>query len=906
MNRKNNLSILTIAFLVLLFWSFSPSSFDDIFSSFEKKLKSYVLLNTTEKVYLHTDKDIYQLGDTLWFKAYTTKFNHERSLNSNLLTLSVYNKENEEILQEFHKVSYGISNGDMIIPMHLDDGDYRLVAYTDYMKNVDSTTVFSKTIRIYENRPKFKLVLKHLTSYYSPGDSIDIELFAITNDKQPLEDIPVEISLFTDRRKYEKIEIQSAKDGRVKVRFEIPNKDFKNQLYVEASSSYLNYNVKDKIKVPVKGNNYLFRFFPEGGDLIAGVMNHIAFEVFDDYENMVGITGLIKDQNNNIIDTIKTSYPGLGTFNLTPKDGVQYHLKIIEPYEISENITIPQPVTGGIALQVKYQDEGTFSVDINASENFKDMNAFGVLYSGNKTHWMNKIDLKNENQIIIPVKKLSEGLAQFTIFNENYLPLAERLIYIPGNKKLNIEITSDKEAYQPKEKVNLEIKVTDHTGQPASANLSMAVVDGSAIIPNNFNHIVCYNLFEGELSENIDDNFAMTAKGVNTDYVELMLLTKGWRRFNWEKIIDSEKLANVYDHNKKFISGQVNNYRGKPISNANVQLFNPYQFRVENTTTDKDGYFFFTGKDYISVADTAEVLISASRKNGASNVNIKMNDSYSEELKEFFNTSRFADKFSPSYGFEALLVNEDIENYYTDFDAQSIFIDEVSITAKRRVKIPEAVRRKKYQEFKIGGDEIYSMPSTANSGQGTFIDLLSKMTTNFRVTSDYKVLFRGYNSLLHQSGALIVLNGMPMGEDIRVLDGINASEIKEFRVVKNPNAAAKYYGGSLGGLIEVTLKDAADFKPGKSKNRYKNQINYKGISVSREFYSPVYKTDQEKLITYDIRNTLYWNPNIRIDETGKKSISFFTSDQKMSVKTIIEGMNFNQMAVHGETEFVVY
>ncbi|MFO7827742.1 MAG: hypothetical protein R6V23_03895 [Bacteroidales bacterium] len=60
------------------------------------------------------------------------------------------------------------------------------------------------------------------------------------------------------------------------------------------------------------------------------------------------------------------------------------------------------------------------------------------------------------------------------------------------------------------------------------------------------------------------------------------------------------------------------------------------------------------------------------------------------------------------------------------------------------------------------------------------------------------------------------------------------------------------------------------------------------------------------MITYDIMNTLYWNPDVRIVETRKTKVSIFTSDQKMSVKTVVEGMNFNQMAGHGETKFVVY
>lgn len=199
MNHKK--IILTLIILLSIsFQSFYPNVSDAVFDKLKKNIELYFIKSATEKVYLHTDKDVYQLGDTLWFKAYFTKFNHVRSLSSNVLILSLFNDKNEEIVKEYFKVSYGTSSGDLIIPKYLDDGDYKLVAYSNNMQNVDSTNLYSKIVKVYENRPPFQIVIKNYSGYYNLGDSIDVQLLVLTKDNQALENIPVKISLVSGKK----------------------------------------------------------------------------------------------------------------------------------------------------------------------------------------------------------------------------------------------------------------------------------------------------------------------------------------------------------------------------------------------------------------------------------------------------------------------------------------------------------------------------------------------------------------------------------------------------------------------------------------------------------------------------------------------------------------------------------
>ena len=71
------------------------------------------------------------------------------------------------------------------------------------MQHVDSTYLFSKTIRIYENRPQFQIVIKKHLNYYSNGDSVNVQLSVLTKDKLPLEGVPVNIAMIEGKKKHE-------------------------------------------------------------------------------------------------------------------------------------------------------------------------------------------------------------------------------------------------------------------------------------------------------------------------------------------------------------------------------------------------------------------------------------------------------------------------------------------------------------------------------------------------------------------------------------------------------------------------------------------------------------------------------------------------------------------------------
>ncbi|GHT14404.1 hypothetical protein FACS189426_20680 [Bacteroidia bacterium] len=70
----------------------------------------------------------------------------------------------------------------------------------------------------------------------------------------------------------------------------------------------------------------------------------------------------------------------------------------------------------------------------------------------------------------------SKGIAEFTLFNANLLPIAERLVYVHPEKKLHITATTNKKVYGTRENARVKIKVTDENNQPVRTHVR--VFDG--------------------------------------------------------------------------------------------------------------------------------------------------------------------------------------------------------------------------------------------------------------------------------------------------------------------------------------------------------------------------------------------------------------------------------------------
>ncbi|MDB5142603.1 MAG: TonB-dependent receptor, partial [Mucilaginibacter sp.] len=100
------------------------------------KLKAFSSSHITEKAYLHFDKPYYATGDTIYFKAYITigdRLNLSRL--SGVLHVDLINPANKIDQSIKLQLINGMGWGDFALPDSLPKGNYRIRAYTQWMRN---------------------------------------------------------------------------------------------------------------------------------------------------------------------------------------------------------------------------------------------------------------------------------------------------------------------------------------------------------------------------------------------------------------------------------------------------------------------------------------------------------------------------------------------------------------------------------------------------------------------------------------------------------------------------------------------------------------------------------------------------------------------------------------------------
>ena len=103
----------------------------------------------SEKIFVHTDKDSYAAGDTIWLKAYVFEAtSHHLSQKSKVVYLLLQNKLNKIIKEAKVVVHNGHANSQFILPRNLVTGQYELTAYTNLMRNYSEKAFYTKNLKI--------------------------------------------------------------------------------------------------------------------------------------------------------------------------------------------------------------------------------------------------------------------------------------------------------------------------------------------------------------------------------------------------------------------------------------------------------------------------------------------------------------------------------------------------------------------------------------------------------------------------------------------------------------------------------------------------------------------------------------------------------------------------------------
>ena len=77
-----------------------------------------------------------------------------------------------------------------------------------------------------------------------------------------------------------------------------------------------------------------------------------------------------------------------------------------------------------------------------------------------------------------------------------------------------------------------------------------------------------------------------------------------------------------------------------------------------------------------------------------------------------------------------------------------------------------------------------------------------------------------------------------------------------------------------------------------------------GYQTPAEFYAPTYETEKaRRSMVPDYRTTLYWNPAVVLDEFGRATVEFYTSDAPADYSIMVEGVSQQGKIIDLDTSF---
>jgi hypothetical protein len=121
---------------------------------------------------------------------------------------------------------------------------------------------------------------------------------------------------------------------------------------------------------------------------------------------------------------------------------------------------------------------------------------------------------------------------------------------------------------------------------------------------------------------------------------------------------------------------------------------------------------------------------------------------------------------------------------------------------------------------------------------------------------------------------------------------IAAYRASDIAMIKVYNTFVGAENNGAGGVLSVYTKKGEDTRGSDLSAVY--ETNYRGYSISKEFYSPDYQVEQSEKYKTDNRITLQWLPDVFINDIDPVlSFGFYNSDRTKQFKVVIEGTTTN-------------
>lgn len=584
------LSLILAFFLVFLSGNvrlFSRISTQTDRDSIKSKFDAIHRIWPGERLFIQTDKPLYDKGETIWFSVFVADEARLTLPGQSEIVYVEWINPKGAVEKKLHLIARGgKGNGDFFINADLPGGLYKLKAYTRWSEARQQ--FFMKEIQIQEVIiPNLKMKLELDRQAYAEGDKVEAKLEVNQLNNKALENGDLDINLMADGKILFQEKAKTNIQGKYDFSFPLPQMTKGAQPLLTVRIEGAGQTEMISKTVPMVDKEMLVYFFPEGGDYILGNPSRIGIKVLKLDSTSADAEGWLKNQHGDKIQYIKTLHRGMGFLQFTPKAGETYSIHWKSPVEMVS--ALPEAVERGFSLRKESQNDSI--IDFQVYSPFEE-SATLVAQMRGRWLWDKILELKpGVNTVQVPVSKWQAGVVQFTLFDSRQVPRCERLVFVQSDRRLQIKVKTDKEAYQTREKVNLSVRAMDDRGLPVSAAVSVAVVNDALLsyADDKQGNLLSSLLLEQDLQTKLEDPSFYFGKDAKAQAaLDLVMMTYGWRGFTWKKMLTETVESPGIRPQKAVLSGTVmDDGSGKPLAGAKLTM------GEISVMTDAEGRFRF-------------------------------------------------------------------------------------------------------------------------------------------------------------------------------------------------------------------------------------------------------------------------------------------------------------------------
>ena len=412
-----------------------------------------------EKVFVHMDNTSYQIGDTLWFSAYTQNTNNRKPSDiSGVLYAELLNQDGSLVERKMLEMKDGFGQGFFALSGDkICSGFCELRAYTRWQLNWPDK-LYSRVFPLYE--------------------------LSTTQHQEP----------------------------------SLPS-------HMKANRSLI------------------LTCYPEGGLLLLGVPNRVAFEAkWDDGEAADGVLILSGD-------SIPTEHQGRGAFVITPTEGKDYNATFCPAGgNPSVSTTLPQAQHKGANLQVS-SNGTTYSIHSRISQDIEPGRmALSIQYNGILKEFIPFEDYMAEANFFRYQYKhttTESGVYQATVFDDEGHVYADRLFFVRGTEDSEkLAIRGLQQTYEPFQQVKVTIQMNNADTRDKH-HISVSVHDAENSPPTyDDSNIFTEMLLASEIKGFVPNAgwYFQSDDETHRRALDLLMMTQGWRRFNWAGLANDDSL----------------------------------------------------------------------------------------------------------------------------------------------------------------------------------------------------------------------------------------------------------------------------------------------------------------------------------------------------------------------------